>query len=437
MRNRRWRWTAALGAVTLVATACIGGGGGQTQEPAEPIERVEPPTEETTITFSSWIGESPEMKKFVKDFEEEYPTITVELQNVPAERSREKLLTQVAGGNPPDAAYVDLSVVEDFGTRGALVNLDSYIAQSDVIDTNDYVPAFDVGSKVGESYYGLPFDGESTGLFYRTDLFEQAGLDGPPATWEEFEAAAQALTDPANKQYGFILFAPESAYYWYPWLWQAGGDTLSEDGQEIAFDSPEGVEAAEFYVGLREYSPPDFLASNSWDGRVAFATGQVAMYEAGAWFAGTLASEFPEIDGKWATAPLPEGDAGCATTIAGDDLVLFDTGDEDKQNAAWLWIEFLSRPENMAFWTFESEFGTLLPPRRSLLEDPALIEKKPILEGFTKMMECGVVSTVEQPKWPEVEAVLNEELGAAIYGDISAEEAIQNAAEEGQEIISG
>ncbi|HWC32265.1 MAG TPA: extracellular solute-binding protein, partial [Actinomycetota bacterium] len=129
MRNRRWRWTAALGAVTLVATACIGGGG-QTQQQAQPVERVEPPTEETTITFSSWIGESPEIKQLVKDFEEEYPTITVELQNVPAERSREKLLTQVAGGNPPDSAYVDLSVVEDFGTRGALVNLDNYIAQS-------------------------------------------------------------------------------------------------------------------------------------------------------------------------------------------------------------------------------------------------------------------------------------------------------------------
>lgn len=435
MRNRRWRWLAALGAVSLVMAGCVTGGGQTQQQEAQPVREIRPPTEPTTIRFSSWIGESPEMKRFVKQFEEEYPTITVELENVPAERSREKLLTQFAGGNPPDAAYVDLSVVEDFGTRDALINLDPYIAQSDVINTEDYVPAFDVGSRIGDSYYGLPFDGESTGLFYRTDLFEEAGIDGPPQTWEEFEAAAQALTNPAEKQYGFILFAPESAYYWYPWLWQAGGDTLSPDGQDIAFDSPEGIRAAEFYVGLREYAPPDYLASNSWDGRVAFATGKVAMYEAGAWFAGTLLSEFPDIEGKWATAPLPT-DQECATTIAGDDLVLFNTGDQATQDAAWLWIEFLSRPENMAFWTFESEFGTLLPPRKSLLNDPELIAKKPVLEGFTDMMQCGVVSTVEQPKYPEVEAVLNEQLGAAIYGDISAEEAIQRAAAEGEEILS-
>ncbi len=47
--------------------------------------------------------------------------------------------------------------------------------------------------------YGLPFDGESTGLFYRTDLFEAAGIAEPPKTWEEFTAAAEKLTDPAKK----------------------------------------------------------------------------------------------------------------------------------------------------------------------------------------------------------------------------------------------
>ena len=39
--------------------------------------------------------------------------------------------------------------------------------------------------------------GETTGLFYRTDMFEAAGIDGPPTTWEEFEATAAALTDEA------------------------------------------------------------------------------------------------------------------------------------------------------------------------------------------------------------------------------------------------
>jgi multiple sugar transport system substrate-binding protein len=282
--------------------------------------------------------------------------------------------------------------------------------------------------------FGLPYDGETTGLFYRTDLFEDAGIDGPPATWEEFEAAAQALTDPAQNQYGVAIFASEAAYYWYPWLWQAGGDTLTPDGQDVAFDDENGQQAGDFYVELAQnYAPPDYLASDSWNGRVAFATGKVGMYIAGNWFAGTLISEFPDIEGKWASAPLPEGDAGCATTLAGDTLVMFE--DSDNQDAAWLWMEFLSRPENMAAWTFEEETTTLLPPRTSLLESPEFTESKPFLTGFAEDMECAVVSTVEQPKYPEVEQVLNENLGSAMYGDISVDEALRTAAEDGEEIL--
>src|SRR5690606_33288561 len=104
-----------------------------------------------------------------------------------------------------------------------------------------------------------------------------------------------------------------------------------------------------FYIGLKKYSTPDYLNSNSYDGRVAFANGQVAMYVAGVWFAGVLDDEFPKLAGKWAAAPLPEGAAGCATTIAGDALVVF--AGSDHTDAAWTWIEFLSDPDNMADWT--------------------------------------------------------------------------------------
>ena len=442
MRATRRSWfrpIVAIAVLALTSAACVNAGDGDdepTQEPGASVEAkvAQEPTEPTTITFSSWVGESPQMKRLSQQFTEEYPNITVEFENVPAGRSRDKLLTQVAGGNPPDVAYMDAGSVEDFASREALVNLDAYIAGSEVVSAEDYVEGFRLSATYEDSMFGLPYDGETTGLFYRTDLFEAAGIEEPPATWEEFEAAAQALTDPSKNQYGVAMFASEAAYYWYPWLWQAGGDVLTQDGQDVAFDDENGQQAAEFYVNLAQnYSPPDYLPTNSWDGRVAFATGKVGMYIAGNWFAGTLISEFPDIEGKWASAPLPEGDAGCATTLAGDTLVMFE-GSEN-QDAAWLWMEFLSRPENMAAWTFEEETTTLLPPRQSLLESEEFINSKPFLQGFAQDMACANVSEVEQPKWPEVEQVLNEQLGAAMYGDIAVDEALTTAASEGEEII--
>jgi multiple sugar transport system substrate-binding protein len=436
----RVRRIAAVMALALLTTACVNAGtsGGGADDAGEKVTpRVaKDPTEPTTITFASWVGESPQMKKFAEEFQKEHPNITIEFQNVPAERATDKLVTQVAGGNPPDVAYMDQSAVEDFSSRGALANLDSYIAGSDVIEPDDYIEGFKSAAEFKGSMFGLPYDGETTGLFYRTDMFQQAGIDGPPQTWAEFEDTAAKLTDEANKTYGFILFAPEAAYYWYPFLWQAGGDLLSQDGQEVAFDSPEAKEAAEFYVGLRKYSPPDYLNSNSWDGRVAFATGKVGMYMAGSWFGGEMKASFPKINGKWDVAPLPEGPAGCATTLAGDALAVFEAS--QNKDAAWLWVEFLSTKENMKAWTYGSKTSTLLPPRQSMLDDPDLTRYNPWLQGFAENMKCAVTSNVSQPKFQQIQdEMLNVNLGKAIYGDMSPEKALEDAAQQGQQLIEG
>jgi len=423
---------AAL-AVSTALTACSAGtkpdtDAGKGQGP------VKDPTSPVTVTFSSWVGSDPTMKKMAADFHKEHPNITIKFQNVSADNASQKLTTQIAGGNPPDVAYVDASATSDFASRDALVNLDSYIARSTIVKPDDYVDAFKTFVTYDGHLWGLPIDGESTGLFYRTDLFKAAGIDGPPTTWDEFLADAQKLTDPAKKQYGYEVFAPEAAYYWYPWLYQAGGDLLSEDGKTVTFDSPEAQTAADFYVNLAKYSPKDYLNSNSYDGRVAFAQGQVAMYMAGSWLAGTLHSEDPKIDDKWSTAPLPSGPAGCKTTIAGDSLILLNHS--ANPDAAWLWIEYLEKPENLATWTYKSANGTELPPLKSLLDSPDLAKTKPVLKGFAELMQCGVASTVANPKFPRIEQQLNIELGKAFYGEQTAEQALANTKDKAEQILA-
>jgi ABC-type glycerol-3-phosphate transport system substrate-binding protein len=425
--------TGSVLASVMILAGCGGGGGSSENDDAgKGTGAVPEPAEPVTISFSSWIGTSDEMKKLTKEFQAEHPNITVKHQNVSSDAASQKLTTQIGGGNPPDVAYVNASDTADFASRGAVVNLDEYISRSDVVKPDDYVEAFKSFVMHEDSMYGLPIDGESTGLFYRTDLFQQAGIDSPPETWEEFEAAAQQLTNPDEQQYALTMSGPESAYYFYPWLYQAGGDLLSADG-EVIFDSPEAKQAAEYYVNLRNYSAPDYYGLSSWDARIAFAEGQAAMFIAGSWFAGVLQGDFPKLEGKWATAPLPEGPAGCKTTIAGDSLIMLKDG--ENTDAAWKWMEFLSRPDNMATLTYRAEGATLLPPLKSLLNSPELVEKKPVLEGFAELMQCGVSSTVSNPKFPRVEAALNEELEKAIFGDQSAEEALDNAAAEAERIL--
>jgi multiple sugar transport system substrate-binding protein len=427
---------SALGVivVAVLAAGCGSSSNGSESTGGKGAGPVPEPKEPVTISFASWVGKERGMKKIYRAFRKEHPNITVEFQEIPSEEARRKLTTQIAGGNPPDTAYLDSGTTGEFASRNTLVNLDDYIGRSDVVKSKDFVDSFRLSAEYKGSLYALPFDGESTALFYRTDLFDAAGITEPPKTWDDFKATAAKLTKPDKKQYGTILFAPspESAYYWYPWLWQAGGDLLSDDQKSVAFNSDAGKQAAEFYVGLKDYSPRDFLNSNSYDGRIAFANGSVGMYVAGAWLAGVLREEFPKIDGKWATAPLPEGSAGCATTIAGDNLVLFSSS--KNKDAAWKWIEFMAKAESQKTWTVDDQFGTLLPTLTDLLESPELAQKKPILKGFAAAMSCGRPPT-SNPDWPKVEEALSEELGRAMYGEQSASEALDAAASAGQEIL--
>src|SRR5436189_1141248 len=214
--RRRGRLVAKIGILALIATACLGGSNnGNNPAPGASVSPIIPtePTKPVTITFSSWVGDSPQMKQFAADFHSLHPNITIEFQAVSADNSTTKLTTQVAGGTAPDVAFMDASAVTTFASRGALVNLDGYIAGSNPsVNLSDFVPGFLQTGQYQGSTYGLPLDGETTGLFYRKDMFQAAGIASPPTTWEEFQTDAQQLTDPANKQYGFIEFAPESEY---------------------------------------------------------------------------------------------------------------------------------------------------------------------------------------------------------------------------------
>jgi multiple sugar transport system substrate-binding protein len=105
-------------------------------------------------------------------------------------------------------------------------------------------------------------------------------------------------------------------------------------------------------------------------------------------------------------------------------------------DAAWLWIEYLSKPENLATWTYKSANGTELPPLTSLLDSPDLAKTKPVLKGFAELMKCGVASTVSNPKFPRIEEQLNIELGKAFYGQQTADQALANAKEKADQILA-
>ena len=217
-----------LAAGMLAALAACGGGGGSSPQASESGGRGPGPRahgagdHHLLVLGGQRQGDEGPLHRSSRH---EHPNITVEFQEVPAEESEKKLTTQIAGGNPPDAAYVDASNVAVFGPRKALVNLENYISRSDIVEAR----RLRRGLQDSRPRWTAPCTG------CRSTVSRPACSTGPtcsrpPASpsrrrpGRSSRPRPQKLTDPAKKQYGFQVFAPEAAYYWYPWLWQNGGE---------------------------------------------------------------------------------------------------------------------------------------------------------------------------------------------------------------------
>jgi multiple sugar transport system substrate-binding protein len=182
-------------------------------------------------------------------FEEE-TGVKVETTIVPWETFEDKYLTGVAAGTGPDVGYMYSTMIGDYVTRGILEPFDKYLSDE---DRANYL-FLDKGL-VNNEQYSMPIVvGGAKVLYYNKDILAQAGVEAP-ATWDEFVTASLAVkasgVTPLVQQWGAPAFGAMNATF-APFLYQAGGKFFSDDGTKTAFNSPEGVKAAEFLYSLKE-----------------------------------------------------------------------------------------------------------------------------------------------------------------------------------------
>src|SRR5690625_626866 len=249
-------------------------------------------------------GEAP-IYQVADDFMAEYPDIRINLVPTASTSSayRDPFITAAQGGAGPDLLMVDIAWSPEFAAMGIVRNLDEYFG-------DDKAEEFFDGAMetvmFEDSVYGVPFYTNALGIAYNKTAFEAAGLPLPEEgwTWEDFRTAVDALSD--GEMYGFGLQgAWGGTFEWYPWLWQAGGELLTADGNSPAFNSSEGLEATTFFLDI--VTNPDYVpeAAKTWQGwselGAAFANEVIAMFEVGDW--GISIIDQAEPDFEWGIAP--------------------------------------------------------------------------------------------------------------------------------------
>jgi multiple sugar transport system substrate-binding protein len=180
----------------------------------------------------------------------------------------------------------------DFVTPGYLEDLGPYIDADEAIEWDDIAPFFrDFVASYAGSTYAIPVDGDFHIAYYRTDVFEDAGIE-PPRTWDEWLEAAEALngTDMNGDGEGDFgsCIAKQRGGQGFWWIHTIAGPYLQSQGtQQGIFFNPDDftplinnagfIRALEIYSESTNYGPPDELNWELGDMRSAFLSGRCAL----------------------------------------------------------------------------------------------------------------------------------------------------------------
>ena len=417
----------------FVLTACSpegggsggGGNGGGNGEAITDEQREEALSTPTQLTYWSWV---PDIENQVALFEEAYPEIEVTVENVGQGLPHYQKLRSAleAGEGAPDVAQMQYPFLPSFVLSESLLDLTPYGA-GEIAD--DYVGwAWQQVAPEDEQIWGIPQDVGPMANLYREDILAEAGIDEPPATWEEYAKAARAVKDETGAYISNLGPTAESQMIGF--MWQRGAKLFGYDGREtvsINVNSAEAKDVATYWTELIQDDlisvDPDF--TDQW--YQGLANGKYAGWLTAAWGPIFLQGTAEDTSGLWRAAPLPQwatgGDESGNWGGSADSVLVT----SENPIAAYELAKFINHNEESALMLATEQF--LYPAQLSVLENPEFIDQESEFYGGQQVNKLfAEISETVDMEWqwlPFTEYVFSsyeETVGPVIAdkGDIAA-----------------
>ncbi|RWR18611.1 extracellular solute-binding protein [Microbacterium enclense] len=387
MRMTRWSAVAVVAAAAIALTGC-----GRTSDSgagADEAITIGDAAAEGTLTMWAMGAEGEALPEFVKQFEDANPGVTVEVTPVPWDAAYSKFQTAIAGGNTPDLAMVGSTWMADFGDALQTVPTD--------LSTDGMFPGSVDSTMIDDRATGVPWYVDTRVLYYRTDIAAQAGWNQAPTTWDELKQMASDMQSRGGAEYGMRLPAGNDSFQgnlWMPW---SNGAEL-EDGSAWTLDTPEAVEAFEYYQSFYADGVANPAADRSAGAQEAdFVSGATPMLIDGPFLIGALEELGGEgFSDKFATAVLPAKESSTSFS-GGANLAVFDNS--DNATSAWKLVQWLTQPDTQAAW-YEATGD--LPSVQDAWESEALASSE-TLAAFGTQLETAK-SVPATTTWVQVAA---------------------------------
>jgi multiple sugar transport system substrate-binding protein len=430
MMHRRTRsLVATIGVIStaFALTAC------SSSDPEPQTGTDDDPQAEVEVTiWTYWDGTNADtFDAMVREYDDATDGVTLTTATIPNAEFLTKLRTSATSDSLPTVAIGDLVWVPQIAQIGTLADLGSLLPAETIDDVNPALVSF--GSIDGQQV-SVPVSANNLAFMYNRTLFEEAGLDpdDPPTTWEEVMTTGQAILEATGKP-GYELFTQAGdngeglTWNFQVNLWQAGGDFLTEDNSEAAFNSDAGAQALQFWVDLIEAGVSPYTA---WG---EFEKGSAAAAQEGSWMVGIWAPD-PPFDFATAKAPKP-ADGIAATNLGGEQAMVFDTDDAAAAAAADFLAWFLA-PEQVTSW---SQTTGMLPVTQSVATSADYLgwvdETQPLLRPYVEQM-ADAHARPNTPLYPAISLAFAQQIERALAGEVSVEEALANAEQAVNDVIA-
>ena len=384
------------------------------------------------------------MQSLTDEFEKAHPDIELDWVVLEENVLRQRMTSDIAtDGGQFDVMTIGTYEVPMWGERGWLVPFEDL---PQAYDEGDLLRPVRDGLSHDGSLYALPFYGESSMMFYRTDLFEEAGIEMPEQpSWEEVRDWAEELHDPDNEVAGICLRGKpgwgENMAFVSTLVNTFGGRWFDEDWNP-ELNSPEWQEAIGFYVDLLDnYGPPGVSSNGFNENQALFSSGKCAMWVDATSAAGRIYDpDESEVADKLGFAPAP-----VAETPKGSHWLwswaLAIPASSEKQEAARTFIEWATSREYIEL-VGETEGWTSVPPgtRESTYANENYQEAAPFADFVLQAMQEADptdstlkpspytgVQFVGIPEFQSIGTQVGQTIASALTGDASVEEALETA----------
>lgn len=377
------------------------------------------------------------LRAIISDFNTSHPGLPIEAQYSGGySEINRKVSASIQARTLPAMAVGYQSMTVEYVLAGAVVELDPLVQDPELglsqQELDDFFPAFLEMNRYPDfqnKMYSFPFCKSVLLMYFNKNVLKEAGIDHPPATWDEFLAQCRQIKATTGK---FAYAANIDASTIDGMIFSMGGEVTQ--GRTTLFDSEPAKEVFKLLETLAKEQLAYHIPPESYDDRDAFAQDRIAFFFRSSSHRAYVDRLMENSRDRWGMARIPQKDPNNPRTVLyGPNVSIFKTSPE-QQRRAWEFVKYFTSRDVTVRWALGTGY---LPVRKSAAEDPRMKSFWEEWEYNRAAFDC-LPFAVSEPNlggWQEVRDLIEKAETAVFTGKQTAEEAAINLKKNADQVL--